>query len=608
MILMHTGISLKCFTVAVCSFLAAESLISSPVLIRQTNNDGTVSERKIDSRELGGGLERITIKKESLADVAYVDVIPDFARAKKGDDGYWVDGRGWYGRFDRDNGEFCYIRSFMPIFGMKKADKTFWAVVKTYRFNYDFRVDVKDGNYAVYPRFRIDNVRKFFEPYDDIVVEYRALEGDDANYSGMARGYRNYRIARGEITPIKERVKKYPELDYLCDSIVVRIQTHGAKPIPETDITYTKETEQPIIAHMPFGVSEEFVQAIKDSGVDKCTIVSAGWNNGGYDGRTPSHFPVEITFGGEEAFRRLIRKTQDLGFQFTLHATNTDAYPVSPMWSPSYISKWRDGSLVKGGVWAGGQCFMVCQRAAWNGWTPKELEQMRDLGARGPHYIDVFSSLYPTPCADPNHLATPEITAEYQNKILARSKELFGSAASEAGFDHVAGNIDYINYIGGALKVLREHRENKLIDGLFPLWEIVYHGIVMYNSDRETQNHTRGKCPYKLDKSGDPRWMEGDGKVDPFVSLKIVEFGGKPIFYTYKFADVPRIKKAWDEFVPVRRLQRELMQSHEEIAKDVFLVKYEDGSRVVANYNKTPFKFEGVEIPAIGYKLFEPNK
>ena len=102
--------------------------------------------------------------------------------------------------------------------------------------------------------------------------------------------------------------------------------------------------------------------------------------------------------------------------------------------------------------------------------------------------------------------------------------------------------------------------------------------------------------------------MEGDGKVDPFVSLKIVEFGGKPIFYTYKFADVPRIKKAWDEFVPVRRLQRELMQSHEESAKDVFLVKYEDGSRIVANYRKTPFEFEGTEIPPIGYKLFEPNK
>lgn len=153
--------------------------------------------------------------------------------AEKGDDGYWIDGRGWYGKFDRDNGSFFYERSFMPIFGMKKGNRAFWALVKTYRFNYEIRVDVRNGKYTVYPRFRIDNVRKFFDPYDDIVVEYNLLEGDDADYSGMARGYRNYRIRRGEITPIKERIKKYPELDYLCDSIVVRLQTHCANPYPK---------------------------------------------------------------------------------------------------------------------------------------------------------------------------------------------------------------------------------------------------------------------------------------------------------------------------------------------------------------------------------------
>lgn len=588
--------------------LACFSAHSASVCIRETRLDGSVVERTVESENIQGSVERVTIKKGELRDAAYIDVIPDFARAEKGDDGYWIDGRGWYGKFDRDNGSFFYERSFMPIFGMKKGNRAFWALVKTYRFNYEIRVDVRNGKYTVYPRFRIDNVRKFFDPYDDIVVEYNLLEGDNADYSGMARGYRNYRIRRGEITPIKERIKKYPELDYLCDSIVVRLQTHCAKPIPEKDIIITRENEQPIIAHMPFGVAEEFVQAIKDSGVDKCTIVSAGWNYGGYDGRTPSHFPVEAMVGGEEGLRCLIKKTQDLGFQFTLHATNTDAYPCSPMWSPKYISKTRDGKLVKGGVWAGGQCFLVCQKAAWNAWTQTELEQMRALGAKGPHYIDVFSSLYPCPCADPNHLATPEETAIYQNKILARSKELFGSAASEAGFDHVAGNIDYINYIGGALKVLRENRQNKLIDGLYPLWELVYHGIVLYNSDRETQNHTRGKCPHKLDKSGDPRWMEGDGIVDPFVSLKIVEFGGRPIFYTYKFADIPRIKKAWDEFVPVRRLQRELMESHKEIAENVFLVKYGDGSRVVANYRNEPYIFESSKVAPMGYVLLEAKK
>ena len=452
-------------------------------------------------------------------------------------------------------------------------------------------------------------MRKWFgDLYDDIILDFNMLEAGEDNYSAMARGYQKYQIERGAVKPIKERIKDFPELDYLCDSMIVRIQTHAAKPIPDKPIVYTKENEQEVVVHFPFGVAEEFVQAIKDSGVDKCTIVSAGWNDGGYDGRTPSHLPVLEAAGGKEAFERLVAKTQNAGYQFTLHATNTDAYKVSPMWSEDFISKNRDGSLVKGGVWAGGRCFLVCQKASYEGWVKDELVEMRKLGAKGPHYIDVYSATYPNRCADPKHLATPETMAHYQNKILELSKKIFGGAASEGGFDHVAGNIDYINYVGRDIKTLREGKHNPLVKGVYPLWELVYHGIILYNSDRATQNHTRGKCMYKIEKSGDPRWMEGDGIVDPYISLKIIEFGGRPIFYTYKFADVPRIKKAYDEFLPVRRLQRELMLSHNEIAENVFEVAYSDGTRIVANYRDREYSHNGRKIAALGYILIEPKK
>ena len=72
--------------VSMGAFLAAENLFSSPVLIRETHNDGSVSEKRVESQELGGGLERITIKKESLGGVAYVDIIPDFAQIGRAHD------------------------------------------------------------------------------------------------------------------------------------------------------------------------------------------------------------------------------------------------------------------------------------------------------------------------------------------------------------------------------------------------------------------------------------------------------------------------------------------------------------------------------------------
>ena len=321
----------------------------------------------------------------------------------------------------------------------------------------------------------------------------------------------------------------------------------------------------------------------------------------------PGHFPVGAEAGGAEAFDRLVAKAKALGYQFALHASNTDGYTCSRLWNEDWVCKRADGSLDKGGLWAGGQCYWVCQKRAWDGWLPKEMKEMAALGIRGPHYIDVYSATYPQRCGDPNHPCTPEEMAAWQNRILAEGRRLMGGAASESGYDHVAGNLDYINYIERDLKLLDEGKLPKLATGVFPLWELVYHGIILYTSDRWCQNHTRGKCLYKLEKSGDPRWMEGDGVEDPRVALKIVEFGGRPIFYTYKFADVLRIKRAWDEFVPVRHLQKELMTRHDALAPDVFLTTFGDGSKIVSNYGVTPYDWEGEAVAPLGYLLRNPD-
>ena len=154
-------------------------------------------------------------------------------------------------------------RQVIPVWGMKTPSSAFWANVRTYRFDYQFRVEVKNGNYEVFARFDIENVRKWFEPYNDIVVDFNLLSGEDANYSGMGRGYRKFQLERGAVRTIKDRIKDFPELDYLCDAIVVRIQTHAAKPIPEKSIDFTKETELPVVVHMPFGEQRSLLRRLK---------------------------------------------------------------------------------------------------------------------------------------------------------------------------------------------------------------------------------------------------------------------------------------------------------------------------------------------------------
>lgn len=570
------------------------------------------AERTVGLERTGDARWRFTLAKSEIpADAKYVDVLPPFMTARKGDAGYWIQPRGTYGEFIHDEGFYSRNQQLMPIFGFKRGETMWGAHVRTWRFDYAVVTEVRGGEYSMFARFRCDLVKRFFKDYyNDITMDFVRLDGAEADYNGLARYYRDHQLAHGGVRTIKDRLRDYPELAYLCDAIVVRIQTHAAKPIPDEKdekLFFKAGEEPPIVVHMPFGVTGEFLQAIKDAGVDKISVCSAGWQDGGYDGRVPGHFPIGAEAGGAEEFARLIAKARQLGYQFALHATNTDGYMCSRRWDGDWVCKRADGTFDKGGLWAGGQCYWVCQQCAWEGWIPQEMKEMAALGIRGPHYIDVYSATYPCRCADPKHPCTPEKTAEYQNMILTEGRRLMGGASSESGYDHVAANVDYINYIERDLKNLAEGRLNPLATGVYPLWELVYHGIILYTSDRWCQNHTRGKCLYKLEKSGDPRWMEGDGVEDPRVALKIVEFGGRPIFYTYKFADVPRIRKAWDEFVPVRHLQKELMTSHRALAPDVFLTEYADGSKTVCNYGSAPYSHHGEPVAPLGYILINPD-
>lgn len=593
-------------TVVLLAMLNMSVSHGQEVELRLVGKDGHVERKMYPLTQMGKDKWLFRYSRAEIPqDVKWMEVVPDFMTANKGDPGYWINGRGVYGKFDKDNGENRWWRSQMPLFGVKRGDDLHWALMRTYRFDYDMVVKVKGGRYEVFPRIRIDKVREFFPLYDDVEIEFSRLTGDAADYNGIANAYRSRRLERGEIEPIRERMRKYPELEYMSEAMVIRLQTHGAKSIPEKPTDFYPTNEPPINVYLPFDKAEEFVQAVKDAGVDKAAFVSAGWNAGGYDGRLPDHFPVEPIFGGEAGLKRLVRHAQDIGFLMMLHVTHTEVYRVCPNFDECAIAKKPDGSWCWNGLYFGGSCYWICERCSWEGWIAAEMQRMKGLGTHGSHYVDVFSATYPNRCADPRHPATPEQMAVYQNRILSEAKKVFGGVSSEGGYDHVAGNLDCINYVSVEMKKLHDGKTKglELVTGVYPLWELVYHGVILYTSDRLTQNHTRGQNHAKKDESGNLDWLEGDGVVDPRISLKIIEWGGRPIFYSYKVRDVPMIAKAAAEFKPVRHLQKEMMLSHREIMPNVFETVYGNGERTICNYNENEVEHAGRKVPALGYIL-----
>ena len=229
-----------------------------------SNGANKVEIRKYKLEKCAEGM-RLTIPKEHIADGVWgIEVLPSFMKAVKGDEGYWMSARGMYGYFDKDNGGYRTIRSVMPIYAMKRGDNLWWGHIKKWRFDYYFIARATEGKYETVLRFRADGVRKYFDLYDDIVIDYHCLKGKEATYANIAKAYQKYQLENSGVKTIKERIKEQPELDYLTESIVVRIQTHCAKPIADISTKspervkadFTAETEYPLEVHMPLECQE----------------------------------------------------------------------------------------------------------------------------------------------------------------------------------------------------------------------------------------------------------------------------------------------------------------------------------------------------------------
>lgn len=401
-------------------------------------------------------------------------------------------------------------RGHMAFVGSKTPAGAYASIVKSMPYFFSAKNVKKGDSYCQTVFFDF----KHLKPYADVLIDYVKLEGGDANYSGMARAYRKYKLESGAVRPLSEKIKERPALEYCVYAPEIRVR-QGWKPAPPKVIHQTLENEPEMKVVVTFDRVGDIVRELKRQGVDKAEICLVGWNKSGHDGRYPQMFPVEPKLGGEAKLRELIKNTLADGYQITCHTNSTDAYEIADVWSEEYIIKKPDGSLQKNPTpWSGGEMYDVCWKRAYERFGEHDLAKVADLGFKGMHYIDVSTCVPARECFDPRHPTTPEEASAYMNKIFEYCNKTFGGSMSEGGYDHGFSVVDSVLYVSFALG------RDKLYlywDDLVPVWQIVYHGIVLYNPGPYTINHSI---------------------KDAKTRLKFVEFGGRPSFYFHsKFRD-----------------------------------------------------------------------
>ncbi|MGN0178735.1 MAG: DUF5696 domain-containing protein [Monoglobaceae bacterium] len=484
---------------------------------------------------------------------------------------------------ERENCELVLRDCFMPVFGIKHNDKCYIAVVTGMATDISQVIKIEDNRYYLKVRFEVDGI----VPYENIRLEFYNIDKADAEYSDMARAYREYQLRHG-FKPIKERLT--PELEYSVESVNVRIRL-GWKPVPCEIPEQTEENEPDVYTACTFDDVIKVMEAYKKAGIEKAEFCLVGWNMKGHDGRWPQILPVESSFGGEEGLKRLIDTAKCLGYAITCHTNSTDMYSISNRFNVDDIAIMRNGEKsVEAVRWGGGRTYNICPKRAYE-ISMETLPEVAELGFRGMHYIDVVTCTPPRECSSSKHLINKKESGDYFDKLFKKTIGMFGSVGSEGAYDYYLKNCDYTLYVSFA-----DYTDNssrfELCDKIIPFWQLVYHGIVASNPYARTVNYALS-----------------DDRDD---MLKVVEFGGKPQMYYYaKFVSdgtdwigsgdfrcntneeieysASKAKEIVDAYNEIKYLQYEFMEDHKETEPNVFEIKYSDGSVVTVDYNNKTY-------------------
>ena len=170
----------------------AEASLLAGATMRVTYKDGTRETRHVPLVCQPDGAWRFELRPIDMsADATTIDLVSNAAVRRKGDPGWWMVDDGRWGTFTHNTNGTVVSNGRMPFFGMKTAEgKAWFAIVKGMRYETKDRIESRNGAYRMCASLKLSSVG--FNPYENWVIDFYELSGDDASYSGMGRLYRKW--------------------------------------------------------------------------------------------------------------------------------------------------------------------------------------------------------------------------------------------------------------------------------------------------------------------------------------------------------------------------------------------------------------------------------
>jgi len=200
-----------------------------------------------------------------------------------------------------------------------------------------------------------------------------------------------------------------------------------------------------------------------------------GWQHRGHDTGYPDVFTVNPRLGGLEGLKAAIERAAGDNAVLSFHDNYDDAYMDSPAWDPEFIARSADGELMKGGVWAGGQSYIMSFFKYGTGPARERVRRtLAMVPIRSSYHIDVLSAVPLRHDFNPENPASGE--KSLQGKIaIVREFNKRGVDVTSEGF-----SAPFVGVLGHAWHLMRGRDTLFAGEERIPFVPFIYHDRATY--------------------------------------------------------------------------------------------------------------------------------
>ena len=493
----------------------------------------------------------------------------------------------------------CYL----PVYGMKRGQSAFLTIIEKGDAMAEINADVSGRFHSyntVYASFSYYSASRQSLPYgdyediymfsptaatEDIQLRYTFLYGDNADYSGMARTYREYLLDR-EALPQNSFSEAIP-FDL---SVLGAVDYHTSfLLLPVTRLKALTSYEQ----------AEDILEKLKDSGISNIHLQYLSWANNGFYNRANNRVELISELGGKKAFSRLLEYAEENGVAIY---PDVDFLYVGK--DTLDFSAGRDAANQLNGERA--------YRYDYDLSTGKALEDRKKFILKPSALTDYISDFirkyteYGNPALSISTLGT-DLNTDYDKDggmNRAQSMQQITAGLAKLAEDNIriateGANAYTLKYLAHIFDMPEKSAGHYMLDYSIPFYQMVVHGYISYSCPAmNLAGNWQDSLLKSLETGASPSflWMYAQN-----YELKETDYD----FYSTHYLDwIERAVKAYQEINEVLApLQGETLVSHTICAKGLIRTQYSDGTRIYINYNADSVTCDGITITAKGYKV-----